>query len=573
MIRYLLALFLLFQGILFSQSENEVRKSVTEFEQEEDEEYENFEGKIIRKITFRVIEVTGPSVEEKNGEDTSWFSDVVNTIHITTKDWVVRNYLLFEEGDPVESYEISESERLLRESNFFLDSRIRIIPVENSDSVDVRVITKDRWTLIPQLSFNAQTNSYAGFKDDNFLGIGHMLDTRVTHDNDQIVGWGTKTLYTARNLAGSYIDASAGIETNRRSSLKLLDLSRPFVSLRTRIAGGLSLQWNSSKLLYVTSGSSSLLPFSSFTTDIWGGYSFPALFGSSVFRKKTNIIVSAGMARINFSSRPYVSVDSNRVFTNNIRYLFTTGILNRRYYREHYLQRFGPTEDIPIGGMLAFTGGPEINEFSRRFYSGVEGVYSRRFSNIGYLSLYTSAGGFNNNGSWEQNVFNFDLLYHSSLYEKNDWRWRFFARNVYIIGNNRLEQEQLFLDNDTGLRGYERFSLHGISSGLLKTEFRYFTPFKPLGFAIGGSVFSDFGVIADNGERLYNSKLYQSYGAGLRIANESISTAQFDVAIVFRPFTPGNSKGSFALLFSSSMIMGSRNFNFLKPSTIKYGEN
>jgi hypothetical protein len=567
MLKYLSVLFTLIWVSVYPQIE------INNGTPHEEEEYLAYEGKIVRKILIRIIEVAGPAVDEENGKDSSWFGEITNSLHFSTKDWVVKNYLLFREGDSLDALSVSESERLLRESGFFTDARIQVWTVAGSDSIDVRVAAKDKWTLIPQLSFNAEENSYVGFTDENFLGWGHKLDGTISHDNDPTVGWGGKILYTAHNVAGYFTDITGGLQTNKKSTVKLLELSRPFISLKTQYAGGLGINWNDGKLLYVNSDSTSLIPFSRFSYELWGGYSIPAMFGPSVFRKRTNIIFSAGISGSDFSNRPVVSSDSNRVFTNNFMYLLTTGIINRRFYRDHYLQRFGPSEDVPVGGMFAITGGYDINEFNKRLYSGVEGVFSRRIPSFGYLSLYAAAGGFYFKETWQQNVYTIDLLYHSKLYMKGNWKWRFLARNNFLIGDNRFEQEQVFLDNDNGFRGYDRFILHGVSRGLLKLEGRLFSPFSPLGFSLGANFFTDIGIIADQGEHLFNSRIYKSFGAGLKIANESISEAQFDVALVYIPFTPMKKTGSFTVLFSSSLILGTRNFNFSKPSVIKYGEN
>jgi len=573
MFRFLIIVFIVVSGVIFSQTgKGKLSDSTNQKAVEEEEIYYSYNGKIIRKITFRLIDVSGPSINEDNGKDTSWFSELTNSLHYTTREWVVRNFLLFTEGARLDPLDISESERLLRESPSFLDARIKIIPLEKSDSVDVQVITKDRWTLTLQVSYNSQKSSYFGVSDGNFLGMGHSLDGTITHDQDPTTGWGTNLKYTAKNVAGYFTDITGGLELNKKSSIKTLDFSRPFVSVKTHFAGGLGLQMMRSKALFVTRDSFSLIPFSSNTIDLWAGYSFPFFFGPSVFRSKTNLIVAGRINRSNFSERPIVSPDSNQLFTNNVTYYLSSGIINRRYYRDNYIQRFGPTEDIPIGGMLGYTWGYEVNEFSDRYYSGVEGVYSRRIPELGYFSLYTAAGGYFRKGRWQQNVYHFDVLYHSKLYEKNEWKWRFFAQNAYVIGTNRYDREQVFLDTENGLRGYDRFSINGVSKGLLKLEGRLFVPFRPLGFAIGINLFSDFGTAAVKGEELFNSTIYQSYGAGLRITNESITKASFDIAFAFMPFTPDKKKGSFAVLFTGSLVLGSRNFNFSKPTVIKYGE-
>jgi hypothetical protein len=567
MMKYILIFLILSGGVVLAQEEKEESQGT------EEEEYYPYEGQVIRNISFRIIDVSGPNVQDENGDDTSWFSGIANSLHYTTRQWVIRNYLIFREGDLLDPYNVSESERILRESDFFLDARINVITSGMRDSVDILVITKDRWTLIFQLSLNAQKNSYAGIRDDNLLGLGHELDGTITHDADPMIGWGYNLKYTAHNVIGSFVDAAVGIENNRKSSIKNLDFSRSFVSLSTRWAGGLGLQWAGNQLLQKNNETSFLIPYETNSVDAWAGYSFPVIFGPSAFRRRTNITSAVRVNRSHFTRRPDVTSGTNRFFANSIVYLFSTGIINRRYYRDHYINRFGPTEDVPIGGLFSYTGGYNINEVSKRYYSSVDGIYSRRLNNIGYLSLHTSAGGFFDHGRWEQNTYLFDLLYHSKLIRLNGWQTRLFFQNKYLIGTNRFEQEQIYLDDESGLRGYDKFSLYGVSRGLVKFETRIFTPFEPLGFAIGAKIFSDFGIIADRGEELFNSRVYQSYGAGLRISNESISRAQFDIALVYRPFTPLRPDGSLAVMFTSNLVIGYRPINFSKPTIIPYGEN
>src|SRR5690606_25921692 len=140
------------------------------------EEYLKSEGKIIKKISIRILDVSGPSVDEQNGSDTSWLGQIGNALHFETREWVVRNALLFSEGDAIDAVELSESERLLRSAGYFLDARITIESKEE-DSAVVVVTTKDMWTLTFLISYDTKNkNSYFGFRDDNIIGLGHKLD-------------------------------------------------------------------------------------------------------------------------------------------------------------------------------------------------------------------------------------------------------------------------------------------------------------------------------------------------------------------------------------------------------------
>ncbi len=133
--------------------------------------------------------------------------------------------------------------------------------------------TKDRWTINLKLSLNVQKNSYVGLRDDNFIGMGHEMEATISRDNNPVAGWGYQLRYTANNVAATFVNITASLEANNRSSVKIIDLSRPFISQKIRFAGGLSFQRTDDKLFFINQDSSSLLPFSNNTIDMWTGYS------------------------------------------------------------------------------------------------------------------------------------------------------------------------------------------------------------------------------------------------------------------------------------------------------------
>lgn len=117
-----------------------------------------------------------------------WAYDILNIIHIETKESTVRKLLLFNQGDVVDGIKIQEAERFLRSQNFLSDASITI---ENADGKNVaKVKTSDNWTLaIPVgIGFGGKDWIYKnlnwsiGVQESNFLGFGQKLGFYFKHD-------------------------------------------------------------------------------------------------------------------------------------------------------------------------------------------------------------------------------------------------------------------------------------------------------------------------------------------------------------------------------------------------------
>ena len=211
-----------------------------------DEEIKAQEGKIIRNIDIRRIDISGPSINDGKYGVVDWWGNLVNSVHSKTKSWVIENRLFFKKGDRLDFQKISDSERLLRSSGYFLDANIRI-EKSSEDSVDVLVTTKDKWTISLLASYDGEKQSaYLGIRDENLLGIGHSANLTLTKNEDNSVSWGGSINYTAVNLGGSYIDANFLTKANSKLNIEALDLSRSFTTVETKWIGGISfsLEYN-----------------------------------------------------------------------------------------------------------------------------------------------------------------------------------------------------------------------------------------------------------------------------------------------------------------------------------------
>ena len=57
--------------------------------------YSNYNCKIIRNITIETLDPYGFSAENKNSIPTNKLEKIGNSLHIKTKNWTIRNLLLF----------------------------------------------------------------------------------------------------------------------------------------------------------------------------------------------------------------------------------------------------------------------------------------------------------------------------------------------------------------------------------------------------------------------------------------------------------------------------------------------
>src|SRR5882672_394549 len=155
---------------------------------------------------------------------------LANKLHVRTKRSTIRAQLLFATGDKYLGRRLAETERALRLLTYIYDARV--VPVRYVDGkVDVKVITKDVWTLSPGISFGragGTNNTRFNLEDSNFLGWGKSL--QVSHGSNvdrtsSTVAWTDPNVFGSRWMSKlAYSDSSDG-------SSRALQVAHPFYSL------------------------------------------------------------------------------------------------------------------------------------------------------------------------------------------------------------------------------------------------------------------------------------------------------------------------------------------------------
>lgn len=117
-----------------------------------------------------------------------WAYDLLNWIHIETRESTVRKLLLFNQGDYVDSITIQETERFLRTQKYLSDASITVESAEGKNIAHVN--TSDNWTLTLPVSigfsgseWNYDNLNYGiGIQESNFLGLGQTLGFYYGHN-------------------------------------------------------------------------------------------------------------------------------------------------------------------------------------------------------------------------------------------------------------------------------------------------------------------------------------------------------------------------------------------------------
>ena len=119
-------------------------------------------------------------------------------------------------------------------SSFIYDAKV--FPVRYVDGkVDVKVVTRDVWTLDPSISFGRSggTNSTSySLQDENFLGWGKDLEIGRQSNVDRT---SNSSEYSDPNVLGSRWTATLAYVDSSDGNQRIAQLSQPFYSLDTRV--------------------------------------------------------------------------------------------------------------------------------------------------------------------------------------------------------------------------------------------------------------------------------------------------------------------------------------------------
>ncbi|AWH86747.1 hypothetical protein HYN59_17250 [Flavobacterium album] len=534
--------------------------------------FNNFEGKIVRKIDVDTYDPFGYSINDPNEKPNNWIEKFGNGVHIKTKALTIKNLLLIKRNQPLDSLLVQESERLIRRQRYVRRVVIRPVPVPGSkDSVDVEIKVLDSWSLIPNGSASTSSTSLE-LTERNFYGLGHEFRNDFSK---QFSSGQTDYLarYTIPNIMNTYITTTINYQIWKSdNSLKSVGVDRSFFSAYTKWAGGAYFESRSEvDSLPNAQQQWALQQYRSDAQDYWAGYAFKIYKGETEEDRTTRLVTTGRFFNRYYKQRPSIEYDSIGFYSNEKLYLASVGLTSRKFVQDKFLFNYDIVEDIPIGKVYSLTGGMQDKNNERRVYLGGRYAFGNYYD-WGYLSVDAQVGAYFYRDRTEQNILRLEALYFTDIRDWGRWRFRHFIKPLLVFGDNRMPiiTDQLNLGGDNGISGFDTRRPLGTKKALLTLQTQGYSPWNIFGFRLNPFANFTMGVIANEDTNLYQSKLYTKFGLGLLIYNDYLIFNSFQVSFAYYPSIPGQGTEIFKTNTFKNTDITLPDFQVGKPVTVPY---
>ena len=432
----------------------------------------------------------------------------LNRLHIITRKNIIKQELLFKEGDPVDLDLFRETERNLRKQNFI--GSVRIVSEPNPDGgVDVTVYTRDLWTTTVGLEISRVDNKNVFgilFQEQSLLGTGSPISLGL---NQTVDGNSWKLSHLFNRIRGTRLQLGSFARTGPAREFRyLFSLERPLYSLDTK--------WS-----YAVQLNNSYLPVKKNTAEEFLEKSNSQRFSLSRVIGKRFIKTISTLSLFMEDSETDISQQRLREIAGFVRFR------TFRFARTTKLNKMERVEDITLGASLGF-GAAKAGSFlegDRDFwrYSADQTLAfpsgSKTWIFQKFLYTTTSENNTSVNSIWE-----FDFKVFSKIFSKHTLAFRVFTGSR----SNLDERTDFYRLNDLrGLRGFTSSdSISGENVFLLNLEDRIFSDLHFLTLSLGGVVFIDIGDTWRENESFQLSELNYSAGFGFRWELSKSATAR-----------------------------------------------
>jgi len=526
-----------------------------------DASYTKYSGKKIRKIVIQRLNVFGADINNPIKNNPNKVENILNKTHFNTNEGIIRNNLLFSEGDKISPLILSDNERILRQLPYINDARIIVVPVSDEEA-DIIVFTKDVYSLGGSYTYNGLKKGTVSIFDKNILGMGHEFGIDMPFDNALPDSPGFGFHYIANNISKSFINLKGYYLNGLGDRTFGFDLSRKLVSATTKYAGGISV-----RMMYTSEDLDTLkvpAPLKYNLQDYWLSRSF-LVNKESVSR----IIIGARYTNNNVFDHPLILPESFYNLQKYRLFLGSVAFSVQKYSKTTLIYSYGRTEDIPYGALFKITAGREFNEFKDRTYIGGEVSYGSSNRSLGYFYTYGGLATYLNKNYTEQGIMSLGISYFSNLANLGNAKIRNFVNINYIRGVGRYSNEYLKFITNNGFSGFKNDSVNGTQRLIVSLESVLFSPVNVYGFRFAFFGFTDFSFLSATNELLGSGYTLSSIGLGIRLRNDNLVFNTLQVRIGYFPNPPLYSTIS-PVNISGEQLLSPANFEPGPPSVIPY---
>lgn len=443
------------------------------------------EGAVIGEIVLlkqNVFDLSNP--KENNA-----LYRLANSWHVVTRDSVIRQQLLFREGDPYVQRLIDESARILRERRYLYTAEVEPLRYENG-VVDVAVRTRDLWTLMPGFSVSrkgGENKTRFSVSESNLLGRGSRLRFAYIDDVDREY---TTFEFSDENLGHSWASLYLGFADKSDGNTSEIRLVRPFFSLDSRWSAGFDLRDDDREdRLYDLGNEVAEYGHQTDYYSAFGGWS-AGLDDGWVRRFRAGFVYDdQRFTAVEDPELPNVLPEDRKLVYPFIE----LEMLEDRFETTANRDQIARTEDFYMGRRLTARLGYASDSLGSDRDSVIYDIdASRGFGDINSKALLIGGGasGRIDEGESANTVVSADARYYNQISSK-----RLFFMTIHGKWGHNLDLENpVELGGDNGLRGYPLRYQAGDSSLLFTIEQRYFTNWYPFRLVrIGGAIFADVG--------------------------------------------------------------------------------
>jgi hypothetical protein len=530
-----------------------------------------YAGRFIRNI---YVERVGfeKSIYDTTRKVKTTVTKLANSLHRDTREKTVRQHIFFEENQRLNSFELADNERFIRDKDFILDCRIIVLPVEGTDSVDVSVITRDVFSLGATVGGSFPTAPKIGLYDANIMGKAQRLEFTALVDTDRSPKFGYSVLYRKSSLLGSltnlefqYTQINTGLSVGDEPEFAVLArLNRPLVSPYLRFAGGLEVSRNWSSNVY-PEPDSTFLDYKYKIFNSWIGYNIGIKKASAsrgrqflAFRYFDGYYVDA----------PELTEDQQEPRYNSAYgYLTEFSFYKQNFYKTRYVFGFGRTEDIPYGISVGVTGGYVREVKLARPYGALKLRFGDASKKGNFYRVIFQTGGYLRDGRFEDFILQGSTSYFTRALNVNRSKFRALFTADYTQLFNRQVSNWLKM-SDRYIPGFSADSVVADKRLLLSFQPVLYTPFSILGFRM--APFAEINMVAINcKECSYERNRYFGLSAGLRTRNENLIFGTIELRATYIPKDEyGNSK--FVFGFRQNLRVKNTGTFASEPTLIRY---
>ena len=149
-------------------------------------------------------------------------------------------------------------------------------------------------------------------------------------------------------------------------------------------------------------------------------------------------------------------------------------------------------------------------------------------------------GSFYNNGTTEETTFRIETNYFTNLLSVGNWKIRQFIKPTLVFGNHRapIIKDRVMLSDQNAIKGFNNPLINGSRKMTLTFQTQTYAPGNWHGFHFSPFYNMTFGLLGNEGEKLFDNRLYSKFSVGMLINNDYLVFNSFQISFSYYPSIP-----------------------------------